>query len=64
MFIFFGLPLPLCLCAIPLAIVFIYLSVYGAYFFKAMELMNVSAYSNKLVYPVELTVQINCNHFI
>lgn len=42
MFIFFGLPLIFCLSSIPLVVIVIYISVYGAYFAKALELSNVS----------------------
>lgn len=41
MFIFFGMPPLVCLCAIPVILLFIFLSVYSAYFNKAMDLCNV-----------------------
>lgn len=41
MFIFLGLPLTICLMSLPLVVLIIYISVYSAYFAKALELSNV-----------------------
>lgn len=42
LFIFFGMPPLMCLAAIPVVLLFIFLSVYGAYFNKSVDLCNVS----------------------
>lgn len=44
MFIFFHMPLIICLSSVPLVVIFIYVSVYGAYFTKALELSNVCVF--------------------
>lgn len=49
-FIFFGMPPLICLCSVPVVLLFIFLSVYGAYFNKAVDLCNVSTWSFHLSY--------------
>lgn len=41
LFIFFGVPPLICLCAIPVVLLCIFVSVYSTYFTKAMELCTV-----------------------
>lgn len=40
MFIFLGVPLSYCLCAVPLVMLLIYLIVYASFFTKAIELVS------------------------
>lgn len=41
LFIFFGLPPLVCLCAVPVVIFFLFLAVYVNFFNKAVEVLNV-----------------------